>query len=144
MAIVAAAASHVDRPVREPLRVAEHRRQRRLQLVADREQERALGVARVLELLAMSLNDSARDASSAAPSAGTAAGAHPPRVAARVGDAAHRPRDPAREQQRDAAASATPIAAAISSPSRYGRQAAAPITRGRSSTSAFPATGRAA
>jgi len=38
----------------------------------------------------------------------------------------------------------TAIAAAIRSPSRYGRQAAAPTTRGRSNTSACPATGRAA
>ena len=45
-----AASSGETAPSREPLGVAADRGQRRLQLVADREQERPLGLARVLEL----------------------------------------------------------------------------------------------
>ena len=89
-------------PSRERLRVAEHRRQRRLQLVADREEERALGVARMLELLGHVVErlGERRELGRALGrhGGGCFAGREP---AARLGDAAQRPRDPAREQQRD-------------------------------------------
>ena len=92
----------VDGAVRKPFRVPENGGERRLQLVTDREQERALGVARMLELSrhvveglgerhelcrALGRNRAWIDAGREA--------------AARVGDAPNRPGDPPREQKRD-------------------------------------------
>ena len=92
----------VDGAVREPFRVPEDGGERRLQLVADREQERALGVARVLEL-----SRHVVEGLGERHELRRALGRNRARVdtcreaAARVGDAPNGPGDPPREQKRD-------------------------------------------
>ena len=90
-----------DDAVGEPLGMAADRRQRRLQLVADREQERALGVLRAVELL-RELVEGGRELAQLGRAldrqrlGALALG----EAAARLGDAGHRAGDGAREQER--------------------------------------------
>ena len=91
-----------DDAVGEALGVAADRGQRRLQLVADREQERALGVLGVAELL-RELVERRRELAELRRSLdreriGALALGEPP---ARRGDPGHRARDGPREQERD-------------------------------------------
>ena len=92
----------LDRPVREPLRVPDHGGERRLQLVTDGEQERALGVAGVLELVRHVVERLGERRE-----LGRALGRDGARcdtcreALARLDDATERPRDSSCEQERD-------------------------------------------
>ena len=115
--IVRAASSGVERALGEPFRVAADRGQRRLQLVADREQEVALGLARRGELLGHLVERLARARRArSCPSVGSgswrssAASARVASATRRIGRD-DRARDAANES---AAASAAPASAASS------------------------------